>query len=277
MTVHRPLLAALVSATIAFALAACAPSRPVRGIDPRPGPPLRIGINSQSPPYCFQQDGYFVGLEIDFSRELSRTLGRPVKIVDMPFDRLIPSLVENRIDIAMAGITRTRLRETRVAFAEPYLASGLIAAMRRSDARRYDTAARALDCSPRYSVVRGTTGERFIREHCWQSTAVIPTSSVDLAFSEVKASRADLFISDAPMIVWMVSADEGDLAILREPLDREDLAWAIRRGDAELLAAVNGALARWELDGTRAAVLDRWVPYWRVFEGYTRKMPPAQR
>lgn len=276
MTVQR-LFVALVSGLVALSVAACGPTRVRRDVDPRPGPPLRIGINSQSPPYVFQQDGYFVGMEIDFSRELSRTLGRPVQVVDMPFDDLFPALAANRIDIAMAGITRTRLREVRVAFSEPYLVSGLVAAMRRADVQRYSSAAKALACNARYSVVRGTTGEKFIYDRCWQASTVFPTGSVDLAVSEVRSNRADLFVTDAPMAIWVVSGHEGDLALLREPLNREDLAWAVRRGDTALLASVDAALAQWDSDGTRAAVLDRWVPYWRTLEGYTRSMPSGQR
>ena len=68
-----------------------------------------------------------------------------------------------------------------------------------------------------------------------------------------------------------------DLSLRREPLDREDLAWVVRRQDSDLLERLNGALAQWRVDGTRALVLDRWMPYWRTLEEYTDRLPPPAR
>jgi ABC-type amino acid transport substrate-binding protein len=62
------------------------------------------------------------------------------------------------------------------------------------------------------------------------------------------------------------------LALIRQPLNREELAWATSRENPTLLSQVNSALASWDADGTRAAILDRWVPYWRELERQTAQM-----
>ena len=239
--------------------------------------PLRIGINSLSPPFAFQLDGRFVGLEVDFARELSRTLGRPIRIVDLPFATLLPALLEGRVDVVMSGLSISLAREVRVAFGEPYLHSGLMALMRRGDLARYSGPNRSAPCEARFSVLAGGTGERFVRDKCPRSQAIFPTDSREVAISEVKLGRSDIFVGDAAVVAWVVSGQEGDLSLRREPLDREDLAWVVRRQDSDLLERLNGALAQWRVDGTRALVLDRWMPYWRTLEEYTDRLPPPAR
>jgi ABC-type amino acid transport substrate-binding protein len=70
-----------------------------------------------------------------------------------------------------------------------------------------------------------------------------------------------MFVHDAPSIAWLVSANEADLAAVRQYLNREPLAWAVRLNDPELLRQVNAVLATWKQDGTLTAVLARWLPY----------------
>ena len=163
--------AGVVLAILAVALSSCAPP-PTPPPRPAGPPPLIVGVNSASPPYAFVQDGGYVGMEVDFARELGRSLGRPVRIVDLRFEELFPALADGRIDIAMAGLTITSLREVRVAFSEPYLRSGLLPMMQRQDVERYPTLASVLACNARFSVVNGTTGEKFIRDRCGEIASI---------------------------------------------------------------------------------------------------------
>ena len=269
---RRTLATALAAVALCLSFAACT----TRSQDPRAMyqvPPLRIGITSLSPPFAFVLDGRFVGLEVDFARELSRTLGRRIKLVDLPFGSLLPALMEGRVDVVMAGLGVTPAREVRVAFSRPYLHSGLTALLRRSDEGRF----RSAPCEARFSVLSGSTGERFVRDRCKKSPAVFPTDSREIAVSEVRLGRSDIMVSEASVIAWAVAGDEGDLTLRREPLVREDLAWAVRRQDVELLRQIDGALEQWRAYGTRALVLDRWIPFWRELEAYSESMPPPTR
>ncbi len=269
------LLPLLASALAAGALAACTASQPPRPpAQPAPAspPPLRVAVDSGTPPYAFVRDGRLVGLEVDFAEALGRSLGRPVRVIDVAaFDAVIPALLDGRADIAMSGLTITRAREVRVAFSQPYLRSGLLTLMQRQDLERYPTVASVLSCDARITVVNGTTGEKFIRERCPQGGTIYPTSSTDIAVSEVRLGRVDMLIHDAPVVVWAVSAHEAGLGMLRKPLDREDLAWAMRRDDPALVTAVDAALASWRADGTRDRILDRWIPFWRELEAQAAK------
>jgi len=51
----------------------------------------------------------------------------------------IEALLNGRIDIIMSGMSITKAREVRIAFTEPYLKSGLLAAFRAEDTKKYTT------------------------------------------------------------------------------------------------------------------------------------------
>src|SRR5215470_3835097 len=259
---ERRQVAALVLG-VAVALAGCS-AQHGPGAPGAAGPPLRVGVMSDSLPYVSMQGGRLEGLEVDFARELGAALGRRLEFVPLGWEDQIPALLDRRTDIIMSGMTITRARELTVAFSQPYLRSGLIALVRPAERARYPTAAAVLATQDRVGVVGGTTGERFVREHLRAPLSVYPTAPAGIL--ELTQRRVDLFIHDAPVSLWAVSRDEANLAPVLAPLDEESLGWAFRRDDDALRAAADAALARWRTDGTRARILTRWLPYWERLE-----------
>ena len=266
---RRTLLGALLLGITATALLGCSPMQPAPSARPAP---LRVGVTSSSPPFAFRQAGSIVGLDVDFARELAQILGRPLQLVDLPWDEQIPALLAGRTDIIMSGMTITRARQVRIAFGDPYLRSGLMALIRRGDVARYPSPESVLKCTAHIAVVGGTTGERFVRERCApMPIGVYPTA--EAAAQEVLQNRVDLLVHDAPVVLWLVSGDEANLAPLLKLLNEEQLGWGLRQTDEDLRNAANGALAGWRTDGTRARILGRWLPYWQRLEAGGEKQP----
>jgi ABC-type amino acid transport substrate-binding protein len=245
---------------------------------PRPTPrvaPLRAGISLKSPPYGFLRGGDFVGLEVDFARALAQQLERPVQLVEMEWRDLIPALQSGRIDVIMSGMSVTRARAAAIGFTDPYLRSGLVPMVRREDMVMRREPGKGFRCGSNIGVSAGTTGERFVSERCPHDAAIYPT--IGDAIDELKQRRIDTVVSDAPIVMWSVSQDEANLAVVLEPLTSEDLAWGVRRDDAALRDALNGALAQWRTDGTRAHILSRWVAYWQELEDREAAFRPPPR
>jgi ABC-type amino acid transport substrate-binding protein len=239
------------------AIASCGPTTP----RPRTEPALRVGLATDSPPMAFRRDDDVVGLEPDFARRLASDLGRNVRFVALAFEDLIPALLDGRIDVIMSGMTVTPARRFRVAFADPYLESGLVGLVRRADRARFDTVEKVLRTSAPVGVRRGTTGEKFVADRMPNATVfVYPTG--EAAALELRQNRIDLFVSDAPLVAWLVSANEADLAGEWNLLTHDQLAWAFRPDDVALHDAANAALARWRADGTLETIRARWLRGW---------------
>jgi ABC-type amino acid transport substrate-binding protein len=244
----------------ALSLAGCAgrPQPAERDVRPPPEPPLVVGVAAESPPMAFMRNDRLVGLEVDFARALAAELGRPVRFIDFDWDDLFKGLLRKQVDIVMSGMTVTKARELRVAFTDPYLESGLVALVRRPEVEKYSPKEKLFQTNDRVGFRIATTGEKFVAEHMRFATRSGYRNVTDAAL-ELRQQRIDIFVSDAPIVAWLVSANEADLAGLWTPLTKDQLAWAVRPDDVELRSSVNEILAHWKRDGTARAILRRWL------------------
>lgn len=230
--------------------------------------PLMVGITPDYPPLIFRQGESVTGIEADLARKLGQELNRPVRLVTLKWEEQIDALLGKKIDLIMSGMSITPTREVRIRFADPYLKSGLVAAFRAEDSRKYETKEGLLKGFAVIAAARDTTGDIFLKRDFPRSTRKVVLSKAGDAVYELKRRAIDVFIHDAPYILWMVSANEADLTALWEPLTQEDLAWGIRKDDDALLSQVNSALKKWRGDGTMEAVLAKWLPgkYLNIFK-----------
>jgi len=81
---------------------------------------LKIGTNAEYPPFEYKENGEFMGVDIALVKLVAQKMGAKAEIVDMDFDSLIPSLVSNKIDMAIAAMTITDARKEQVNFSIPY-------------------------------------------------------------------------------------------------------------------------------------------------------------
>lgn len=223
---------------------------------------LRVGAAPNYPPLVFSEGGEIRGMEAELAELLSQRLGRSIAWVELPFVELIPALEAGRIDLIMSGMSVTEARRRRVAFAEPYLEVGQMALIREEDEAKLAEPDAMRAPGARVGFEEDTTGAKFARRELG-SAQLVAFASIDEGVSSLRARRIDFFIHDAPTIwriVGGVASDEQELTGLYRPLTREYLAWAVRPQDAEMLAALNAAVADWRENGTLDLVEYRWIP-----------------
>ena len=74
--------------------------------------------------YC---DGY----DVTIAKRLAKSLGMEVEIVKYDWDNLIPGLMQNEIDVVIAGMTATEDRKEVVNFTDPYYTSQEVVIVRK--------------------------------------------------------------------------------------------------------------------------------------------------
>jgi polar amino acid transport system substrate-binding protein len=255
-------LAALLLVVVG-SIAGCDDTRPPQPVEPSPGPavvPLKVGVSGNFPPLIYERADGWAGIEVDLAKRLAGQLGRPLEMVATRWNQLIPALLDGRIDIIMAGMTITDARKVRIAFSEPYMRTGLYALMRTEDRRHYASTADVRATQAPVGVVPETTGDVFLRNKMPHAVRWA-VSKAEAASFELANHKIDLFISDAPSVMWLVSENEAELVALTEFLDKEYLGWGMRRDDQSLLNEVNAALRAWRADGSLQEILRHWVPY----------------
>jgi polar amino acid transport system substrate-binding protein len=228
--------------------------------------PLRVAVTPDYPPLVFESNGQLLGAEIDLAGALGRQLGRPVEFLRLRWDDLIPALIDGRADIIMSGMSVTQPRQVRVAFTEPYLRNQLRVIFPQSNADKFKTVEDVLNTEARIGVAPNTTGDTFVQKNCPRADRVPLRTRGDAAFYLLQGDRIDLYVDDTFALAQILSENEARVGYLKAPLAEDNLAWAVRPDDQQLLDSVNSILARWKADGTVNAILNRWMPYLGRYE-----------
>ena len=213
----------------------------------RPANELVVGMDLSYPPFeSIDPTGQPMGVSVDLANALAESLGRPVRIENIPFTGLIPSLNTGKIDCIISSMTDTQERRTSVAFSEPYLTIGL-ALLAGKDAPISSPS--EIDQPGRTIVVRqGTTGEIWARAHL-KNAKILAVEKETAAVLEVAQGRADAFLYDQ-MSVWKNAREQPEKtrAIL-EPVRNENWAVALRLDDEALRTQINEFLQTFRKNG----------------------------
>ena len=221
---------------------------------------LRVGVAPGDPPLVFEEAGEIVGIEPDLARGLGERLGRRIEFARFTASELLDALRRGEVDVVMSGLAITPERSERVQFALPYMESGQLALIRSADLGRFGRIHTLRRSGARVGFVSGTTGEQFVASELARATS-FAFDDLEAGVRSLRAGRIDFLVHDEPT-VWRIAGDprQRDLHGLYQPLTREELAWAVRRDDAELKELLDQTVEQWRREGFVEAVVDRWVP-----------------
>lgn len=221
---------------------------------------LKVGLSPDYPPLAFKQEGRVSGIEADNIQALSNLIGQEMRIVEMPFAKLMPALQAGEIDIIMSGLSVTAERAKKVLFCDPYMEMGQMAIMHRDKVARFSKPWSIYGEGVRIGVEPGTTGAAFA-ESDLQDAQIKHFANADAAFAGLRNDEIDLYIHDAPTS-WQLATESknADLISLYTPLTNESLAWAVGKDDTRLADEINLALAKMKANGTLRYILNRWIP-----------------
>jgi ABC-type amino acid transport substrate-binding protein len=237
---------------------------------PEPPPPasgtllksqLRVGISPDYMPLAFKDPVLgLVGVEVDFAEGIGNGLGKKIVFVETPFPELIQSLLEDRIDMIMSGMTITKERAERISFTDPYARIAQMALVRAKDRSDFPNAQSFYRLTSKVGFVQKTSGELAARTFFPQAT-IAPQPTIEAGVAGLRKGEIAVFIHDAPT-VWRIAGNprEKELVGLYWPLTQESLAWAVRKDDEPLRFALNRELDNFKSSGRLKQILSKWVP-----------------
>ncbi len=86
---------------------------------------LVVGTSANLPPLSFKaKDGSLKGLDIDLGKMIASAMDVKLRVVELPFNELIPALESGKIDMILSCMTITPERNLRVVYVGPYFVSG---------------------------------------------------------------------------------------------------------------------------------------------------------
>lgn len=130
---------------------------------------------------------------IDLAKDLGSYLKRPVKIENIAWDGLIPSLETGKVDAVISSMTITEDRKKTVDFSDPYAHSYLALLVNKNS-----SVSSSADLNKKGIVVdvkKGTTGNVYADKNLTNATVNALTSE-NACVTEVVQGKADAFIYD---------------------------------------------------------------------------------
>ncbi len=218
---------------------------------------LVMGTNAEFPPFETRggADGTeVVGFDVEVARAIAAKAGLPLRIEDMKFDSLLPALNAGKVDLVLAGMTITEERARNVDFSEPYYKATQVVLVRADSA--VPESKEALKGQV-IAVQLGTTGDGMAAEITGQENVRQFTSAMD-AVVELMNRKVEAVIIDEQPALQFVKKNPG-LVLVRLAFDDEFYGVAVKKGNAELLAKVNEALAEIAADGRYEQFVNQWM------------------
>ncbi len=218
---------------------------------------LVVGMDLSYPPFeTIDPAGKPTGVSVDLAQALGRSLGRPVRVENIPFTGLIPSLKTGKIDCIISSMTDTPERRGSIAFSDPYLSTGL-ALLVSKDSTVQGVA--DLDQTGRTIAVRqGTTGEVWARANIKQAK-ILGLEKESSAVMEVMQGKADAFLYDQ-MSIWKNALEQADKTrALLTPIQKEQWAIGLRLEDQDLRERINSFLRDFRATGGFEKLGDKYL------------------
>jgi polar amino acid transport system substrate-binding protein len=216
---------------------------------------LVVGMELSYPPFeTIDAAGRPTGVSVDLAEALGKSLGRPVRIENIPFTGLIPSLKTGKIDCIISSMTDTSERRESIAFSEPYLNIGLALLVGKKSPLQ---SIADLDQTGKTLAVRqGTTGEVWARANV-RNARILALEKESAAVLEVVQGKADGFLYDQ-MSVWKNAQEQPTKALLN-PLQKESWAIGLRRKDTDLRDQINAFLKEYRASGGFDALGNKYL------------------
>lgn len=207
-----------------------------------------IGDNLAFPPFEYIDDnGEPAGFDVEIAKAIAADLGKTPVVEDMAFDSLLVALDTGSVDFVIAAMTITDERKEQVDFSEPYFEAQQQVIMAK-DATPITSVADLVNL--KVAVQEATTGHIMCEELGVPAENISAFKTGADAILELKSGRVDAVVIDtAPAQVFC--AENDDIVII-EGLDIEPEYYgiAVKKGNQELLDAINATIARLKEDGT---------------------------
>ena len=180
-------------------------------------------------PYEYYKDGEIVGVDVDIAKEIAKELGKKLVIKDIAFDSIVNEVKTGKADFGAAGISYSPERAENVDFSNDYSVSRQVAVVRENT---YKSVSEIM--SKRIAVQLGSIGDTYVSEH-FKDASVVRQKKYLAAADELPAKQIIL--------------NNTGLVILDEEITSDSYGMIVKKGNKELLLAINKVIDRLKSEG----------------------------
>jgi len=218
---------------------------------------LSIGMEIGYPPMeYFGPDGSTpIGFDVDMGKAIAEKLGLRAEFIDVAWDGIFAGVDTNRYDAIMSSVTITEARKLAHNFSNPYFVNTLAMVLLKDSPV---TARTPEECVGLNVAFQADTTADFYMQDLEEDIGLryFPRryEKVMSCFDELKLGRVDVIITDLPVAIDYVAAQNSPFVIVWENPEPEIFGICMKKGKDALTEAINGALEELFDDGTMSAI-----------------------
>lgn len=216
---------------------------------------IRVATTVDAAPWGFTDAaGKATGLDVELAQKLADNLGVKLQLQQVTGANRIPYLMSRKVDVLIAALgsspERARQVDFSVAYAAVYLGVYGDDSVPKSE-KASDLGSNAI------AVPKGSTADLTLSE-AYPAGNYLRLEDTSSAISAFLAGQAPLF-AENNLIAQKVAQENPDKHIELKYLLRKSPAYmAVRPGQPELMAALNGFIEKSTLDGSLPALRQKW-------------------
>ncbi len=209
---------------------------------------LVVGMELAYPPFeTKDQVGNPAGISVDFIREFGKFIGKNIKIENIAWDGLIPSLQTKKVDMVISSMTITDERKGIVDFSNPY-ANSLLGMLVNRDGK-VKTVEDLNKSGAVIAVKTGSTGFLYAKKYL-KDAQIRSFPDESACVTEVVQGKADVFLYDQLTIYrnWQKNKEVTE-AIFIPFQEAEKWGVAFPKGNEELVTKMNEFIEKFYSSG----------------------------
>ena len=196
--------------------------------------------------------GELVGFDVDAAKGMAEVLGLEVKFENPAWETIPAGLNQGRFDVSIGSMTITEERKKALDFTDPYYyTSGQVFV---KEGGTQIASATDLD-GKKVGVGAATTYYDFLKA---ETKANVKTYTTDAeTFPDLRNGNLDFVMTAGPTGQEAISQGQ-KFEFSGDPLYYEDLAFAIKKGEADWLALLDEAVQTMHADGSLTDMSETW-------------------
>lgn len=215
---------------------------------------IKIGTEGTYAPFTFHDaSNKLVGFDVEIGEAVAKKLGVKAEFIEGKWDGLIAGLDSKRYDAVINQVGITEARKQKYAFSEPYIASKavLIVSAKNNDIKGFE------DLKGKKSAQSLTSN--FGKLATEAGAELVGTDGFDQSIQLVLTGRADATVNDSlSYLDFKKKQPQAPVKVVAEKADADYSGIIVRKGDEDLVAAINKALGDIKADGTYKTISDKY-------------------
>ena len=265
----RKIIALVLAMVMCLGFAACGAEEENENV-------LRVAMECAYAPYNWTQNDdsngavpisgtgdFAYGYDVMMAKLIAESMGKELEIVKLDWDSLVPAVSSGDVDLVIAGQSITAERLEVVDFSDPYFYASIVT-LTKADSK-YATAASVADLAGATCTSQlGTIWYDICLPQIPEANILTAQETAPAMLVALESGAVDLVVTDMPtalaatavysdMVLLDFTGTEGEFEVSEEEIN---LGISMKKGNAELLAAVNGVLGGLTVEDYEAMMAD---------------------